>query len=206
MQGQNGQQAMRSNKPVVEKDVIDITEASVANLYTGPCKPPYMCDFVWQVQALTADGKPACATNEGKSEAFTFSISTQYIIQLDSLKVVCTNKPGQYNFSYIITNLNTTTAELVSVVVQSSTPGGATITFSPPVGTTITASGGTLTVTGVITGSPSLSNICIKTKIQKLGDPGKNAEDYLCENVKPCRCEACDEKNFSFKAPTPQRL
>jgi hypothetical protein len=203
MQGQNGTQAMRSNKPVVEKDVTDITEATVSSLYTGPCKPPYMCAFIWEVQALTREGKPACSTNEGKSEPATFSISTQYIIQLDSLKVVCTNKPGQYSFSYIITNLNSTTAELVSVLVQSSTPAGATITFSPAVGTTIAPSGGTLTVTGVITGSPVLSNICIKTKIQKQGDVGKNAEDYLCEDVAPCRCDACDEKNFTLNAPAP---
>ncbi len=206
MQGQNGTQAMRSNKPVVEKDVVDVSEASVANLYTGPCKPPYMCDFVWEVQALTREGKPACATNDGKSESFTFSISTQYIIQLDSLKVQCTDKPGKYTFSYIITNLNSSIAELVSVLVQSSTPGGATITFTPAVGAFIAPSGGTLTVTGVITGSPGLSNICIKTKIQKQLDPGKNAEDYLCEDIKPCRCDACDEKNFTLNVPAPASI
>ena len=74
MQGQNGTQAMRSNKPIVEKDVVDLTETIVNGIYTGPCKPPYMCDFIWEVQALTRDGKPACATNEGKSETFTFKV------------------------------------------------------------------------------------------------------------------------------------
>ncbi len=50
MQGQNGTQAMRENKPIVTKDVDTVTEATIAGLYTGPCKPPYLCDFVWSVE------------------------------------------------------------------------------------------------------------------------------------------------------------
>jgi len=76
MQGQNGTAAMR-NKPVVEKDVINVTEASVSGIYTGPCKPPYLCDFIWEVQALNREGKPACTTNEGKSQAFTFKVENK---------------------------------------------------------------------------------------------------------------------------------
>jgi hypothetical protein len=74
MQGQNGSQAMRENKPIVEKEMM-LTEASISNIYTGPCKLPYLCDFIWQVQALNRQGKPACATNEGKSESWKFSVS-----------------------------------------------------------------------------------------------------------------------------------
>ena len=51
MEGQNGSQAMRTNKPIVVKDVSNMTEATFAGLYTGPCKPPYLCDFVWNVEA-----------------------------------------------------------------------------------------------------------------------------------------------------------
>ena len=35
-------------------------------------------------------------------------------------------------------------------------------------------------------------------KIQKQGDPGKNAEDYLCDSVKACKCDACDEKKVKI--------
>lgn len=52
MQGQNGTQAMKANKPIATKDVADMTEATVSGIYTGPCKPPYLCDFVWSVEAL----------------------------------------------------------------------------------------------------------------------------------------------------------
>ena len=55
MQGQNSTQAMRTNKPIVTKDVADITEATVSGIYTGPCKPPYLCDYIWEVQALNRE-------------------------------------------------------------------------------------------------------------------------------------------------------
>ena len=191
MQGQNGNAAMKSNNPVVEKDIENITQAIITNLYTGPCKPPYLCDYVWNVQALNKEGKPV-GINNGMSEATAFSISTQYIISLDSLKVKCTEKDGIYSFSYIIKNLNASVAEIVSVVVQSSVPTGATIgSFTPAIGSTIPV-GGSVTVTGVINAGANFSNICIKTKIQKQGDPGKNAEDYLCADVPSCRCNLCD--------------
>jgi hypothetical protein len=54
MQGQNATSAMRENKPVVTRDVTGTTETTVSGLYTGPCKPPYLCEFVWSVEAVTA--------------------------------------------------------------------------------------------------------------------------------------------------------
>lgn len=207
MQGQNGSTAMRTNKPIVTKDICcDVTEASVNGIWTGPCKPPYLCDYIWVVEASTRNAAGSEPKVIATSEPTMFMV-TQYIIQLDSLKVSCTAKANQYSFSMIITNLNNSVAELVSVGVNSSVPPGATIAgFTPPVGTTITASGGTLTVTGTINSSLPLTNICIKAKIQKQGDPGKNAEDYLCDSVKPCKCDACDEKKVNINIPPPNNI
>jgi hypothetical protein len=185
----------RNNEPVYTKDVPGLTQTVwqlPADSKNGGRK------FIWTVQATNKDGQPY-GENDGTSEPAVFSVQTQYIIQLDSLKVLCTATPGQYSFSYIITNLNNTTAEFQNINVYSSSPAGATISsYTPVLGTTIAASGGTLTVTGIINGSPSLNNICIKTKIQKQGDPGKNAEDYLCDSVKACKCDACDEKKVKI--------
>ncbi|MEO9211137.1 MAG: hypothetical protein ABI208_08560, partial [Ginsengibacter sp.] len=75
MQGQSGVQAMKANQPIITKDVDNITQAIITNLITGPCKPPYMCNFVWTVQALNKDGKPL-GMNEGKSEITQFSIGS----------------------------------------------------------------------------------------------------------------------------------
>ena len=74
MQGQNGTQAMRSNQPVITKDIDNITQAIVTGVITGPCKPPYLCDFIWNVQALNREGKPM-GRNEGTSEPFTFKVN-----------------------------------------------------------------------------------------------------------------------------------
>ena len=72
MQGQNSTQAMRTNPPIVTKDVDNITEATVAGIYTGPCRPPYLCDYVWSVQAISKNGTPI-GTNEGTSNPFVFN-------------------------------------------------------------------------------------------------------------------------------------
>ena len=72
MQGQNGTQAMRTNQPIVTKDVDNITEVSIQGIYTGPCRPPYLCDFVWTVQAVDTKGTPI-GSNEGFSNSTVFS-------------------------------------------------------------------------------------------------------------------------------------
>jgi hypothetical protein len=69
MQGQNGLQAMKSNTPIIVKEVQNITQATVTGVITGPCRPPYLCDFIWQVQALNKDDKPM-GRNNGNSEAY----------------------------------------------------------------------------------------------------------------------------------------
>jgi hypothetical protein len=74
MQGQNGAQAMRVNQPIITKDVDNLTQVIITNLITGPCKPPYRCDFVWNVQALNREGKPI-GGNNGTSELSNFSFS-----------------------------------------------------------------------------------------------------------------------------------
>jgi len=75
MQGQTGPQAIKANQPIITKDVDNITQALITNLITGPCKPPYLCEFVWNVQALTRDGKPI-GGNNGASELSTFKFDS----------------------------------------------------------------------------------------------------------------------------------
>ena len=67
MQGQTGVQAMKVNQPLITKDVDNITQAVINNLISGPCLPPYLCDFIWNVQALNHKGKPI-GENNGTSK------------------------------------------------------------------------------------------------------------------------------------------
>jgi hypothetical protein len=204
MQGQNSTQAMRTNPPIVTKDVDNITQAVVTNIYTGPCRPPYLCDYVWNVQAVNREGKPI-GGNNGNSELWSFAVS-QYIIQLDSIKVKCTAQAGVYSFSYTITNPNVGNATLNLFTVTSSVPAGAIISsFLPPINTVINA-GSQLTITGTITAAPNLSNICIGAEIKDVGNAFWKASKDTCINVVPCRCDACDEKNFSLTTPSPSQI
>jgi len=86
MQGQNGTAAMKSNQPIVTKDVDNVTQAIVTGIYTGPCKPPYLCDFIWSVQALNKDGK-SIGRNDGNSEPYTFKVAIKNTAKND-------NNPG----------------------------------------------------------------------------------------------------------------
>ena len=204
MQGQNANAAMRSNQPIITKDVENLTQTVVSGLYTGPCKPPYLCDFVWTVQALIKAGNPI-GKNNGTSEPTPVAV-THYIIQLDSIKVLCTNTPGVYSFSYTITNPNPGPATLNLFTVTSSAPVGATIgTFTPPINTVINA-GNQLTITGTINAAPNLSNICIGAEIKDVGNAFWKASKDTCVKVEACRCDACDEKNFVFTAPKPSPI
>ncbi|MDP2413574.1 hypothetical protein [Daejeonella sp.] len=73
MQGQNGAQAMKANQPIFTKDVDNITQVVINKLVTGPCLPPYLCSFIWNVQALSKEGKPI-GINNGTSANASFSV------------------------------------------------------------------------------------------------------------------------------------
>lgn len=202
LEGQDNVTAFRSNQPIVEKDLKGVLQT------TWPAEfalPEVGKKYVWTVTPLDGEDR-MLVDGYGFAQPTVFSIASAYCIKLDSLKINCTATPGIYTFSYQITNQDVSPAVFQNIAMNSSSPGGAIISsYAPPLGTVIPASG-TLLVTGTITGSPFLNFICIRTKIQKQGDPGKNAEDYICDSVKSCKCEDCDDKHFTLNAPTPAQI
>lgn len=86
MQGQTGTQARSTNQPIFTKDVDNITQAIINNLITGPCKPPYLCSFVWNVQALNREGKPI-GGNNGTSELFSFKVEDAPAVTTGTIKL-----------------------------------------------------------------------------------------------------------------------
>ena len=131
MQGQNGTQAM-SNPPMVTKDVDNIMQAVVSNLYTGPCKPPYLCDFIWNVQAVNREGKPI-GRNNGNSEPYTFKIVQDNInTKIDSVDIGCCVNNKQ-NIFIKISNLHlTNTAQVTAIKYRVNGTGPLTV-LSPTV-------------------------------------------------------------------------
>jgi len=74
-QGQTGEQAMKANQPLFTKDVDNTTQAVINNFVSGPCLPPYLCNFIWDVQALNQAGKPI-GENNGTSKPSQFSANS----------------------------------------------------------------------------------------------------------------------------------
>ncbi len=190
MQGQTGTQAMRSNKPVVEKDVVDLTETTVNGIYTGPCKPPYMCNFIWEVQALNREGKPIC-NNEGKSEAFSFMVQNNIDIQIDSLKVGCCEKGVQS--IYIKVRNNLATPVKVVAIKYKVNGAGAAITFTPSPGLPQTIVGnGFVVFTGFIECNPAINFLKFLVDAEDVADPD-NKETEVKSDTLNCICTACKD-------------
>ncbi|MBL7700979.1 MAG: hypothetical protein JNM14_01910 [Ferruginibacter sp.] len=190
MQGQNATQAM-AGKPVAEREVVDATEASVAGLYTGPCRPPYLCDFVWQVQALTRDGKPACSANEGKSQPFSFKIQNNIDIQIDSLKVGCCEKGVQSIYIKVRNNLAT---PVNVVAIKYKVNGvGAAINFVPtsPTLPQNIAGNAFVVFTGKIECNQAINFLKFLVDAEDVADPD-NKETEVKSDTLNCMCKACD--------------
>jgi hypothetical protein len=203
MQGQTSSQAMRTNKPIVTKDVADITEATVSGIYTGPCRPPYLCDYVWQVQAIDRQGNPI-GENEGKSEAWNFKIQNNIDIQIDSVKVGCC-KDGKQSISIKIKN-NLATPVNIVVIKYKINGAGAAITLTPtvpPLPPLQTVAGnGTITFTANVNCIDNLNFLKFLVDAEDVADPD-NKETEVKSDTLHCACDACDEKHFTLNAPKP---
>jgi hypothetical protein len=73
MTGQTVAQAKSINQPLLTRDVTSLTQTVITNLVYGPCQPPYLCSFVWTVQALNNSGS-TLGGNNGTSADATFGV------------------------------------------------------------------------------------------------------------------------------------
>ena len=194
MQGQSGSQAMTANQPIVTKDVVNLTQVDVSNLWTGPCKPPYLCAYVWQVQALDPKGNPV-GSNEGKSEYWNFIAQNNVDIQIDSLFVSCCEN-GQQNI-YIKVRNNLANAVNIVAITYKINGVGAAIPLTPisPSLPTYMPGNGIQVFTSTIK--------CIAAKTLKflvdavdVADPD-NKETEVATDTLTC-CYACDTTHIDI--------
>lgn len=206
MQGQNGTQAMRANQPIVTKDVDNITQAVVTNLYTGPCKPPYLCDYIWTVQALSRDGKQMGRSN-GTSEPFTFKILDDNInTKIDSVDVGCCVN-GKQNIYVKVTNLHLTNPAQVTSIKYRVNGTGPLTTLSPTVPTipSTIAANSFKVFTATINCVDSM--VTMKFIVETVWPPDPdNINNETAWDTLRCACTACDERNFIFNAPPPKDI
>ncbi len=203
MQGQNGTQAMRANTPIVSKDVENITQAMVTNLLTGPCKPPYLCDFIWTVQAVNREGKPM-GRNNGSSEPHTFKILDDNInTKIDSVSVGCCMN-GKQSVYVKINNLHPTNPAQVTAIKYRVNGTGPLTTLSPTVPAipfTINANS-SQAFTALINCVDSMKTIKFIVDAIWPTDPD-NINNETAWDTLHCACDACDEKHFTLKANPP---
>ena len=81
MEGQNGNQAIRSASPVLEKEVVVATSFSSNELLTEPYKPPYMRAF--DVSTVNSNGASLAKKQSGTINA---SISDVLKTKHDTVK------------------------------------------------------------------------------------------------------------------------
>jgi hypothetical protein len=191
MQGQNGTQAMRANQPIVTKEVNNITQAVVTGIYTGPCKPPYLCDFIWEVQAVSRDGKPM-GRNNGTSEPFTFKIADDNInIKIDSVDASCCIN-GKQNIYIKISNLHLTNPAQVTAIKYRVNGTGPITTLSPTTpGTPFTIPPNTSQAfTGSINCIDSMKTIKFIVDAVWPSDPDNINNETAWDTLK-CACDPC---------------
>lgn len=206
MQGQTGSQAMRSNTPLVNKDVENLTQTTVTNIYTGPCRPPYLCDFIWNVQALSRDGKPV-GSNNGFSEPFTFKVLDDNInTKIDSVSVGCCEK-GKQSIYIKIANLHASNAAQVTAIKYRVNGTGPLTTLSPtiPVLPFTLSPNSSQSFTGSINCVDSMKTIKFIVDAIWPSDPD-NINTETAWDTLNCRCDACDERKFIMNVPKPSQL
>lgn len=204
MQGQTGTQAIRTSQPIITKDVDNITQAVVTGILTGPCKPPYLCDFVWNVQAVNREGKPI-GRNDGTSEPYTFKVQNNIDTEIDSLKVGCCENGLQSIYIRIKNNL--ATAVNITAINYKINGIGAAILLTPvtPPPTQTIPGNGSMVFTASIKCIDNLNTLKIITDAVDPVDSDVKETEVATDTLH-CRCDVCDEKNFSLKAPPPGNI
>jgi hypothetical protein len=198
MQGQNGTQAMRTNQPIVTKDVDNITQAVVNGLYTGPCKPPYLCDFIWTVQALNREGKPI-GNNNGTSEPYSFKMNNDIDIQIDSVSVGCCAN-GKQSFTIIIKNNLTNTVKITQLKVDKVNGVSTSIlpTSLSPVLPTNIAGNGSVTFTGQLNCIDTAKTIRFYVAAEDAAD-NAITETEVEEATLKCPCDPCRDMQVTLQ-------
>ena len=206
MQGQNGAQAMRSNAPLITKDVQNVTQAMVSNLLNGPCKPPYLCDFIWQVQALTKEEKPI-GRNNGNSEPYTFKILGDNInTKIDSVDISCCID-GKQNIYVKVNNEHLTNlAQVTSIKYRVNGTGPLTI-LTP----TVPALPFTIPANSSQVFTASINCVDSMKTIKFIVDAvwptdQDNINNETAWDTLHCVCTDCDEKSFTLNAPAPSQI
>ncbi|MGZ3755512.1 MAG: hypothetical protein ACXVAY_16995, partial [Mucilaginibacter sp.] len=202
MVGQTGPQAIRANQPIFTKDVENLTQAVVSNVINGPCKPPYMCSYIWSVQALDREGKPI-GGNNGTSEVNDFQYNEKSLspaIKIDTLIFACSSYG---NYTYTLKVENPGSGQFSATAITFASPGGGitNLTMSPSIPMSINSgSGNAVNITGSFsyTGTTYPTTVIAKISGNQAGNPLLTSSDTEMDSLKICLCKDCDRSSITF--------
>ncbi len=218
MQGQNGTQAMRSNQPIVTKDVDNITQATINNLYTGPCRPPYLCDFIWSVEALSK-GQGVGEKSLGSSEPTAFKIIVTdpstgcFSLDTTQYKVVCsgfdqTGKPVYHISNLILKNIGTNpgrTGLHNTPATNYITPTAFTVNNLTPPSATGILPGNNISIGFDIVGATgTTASFVVNSTIPDPTNPNLYCDKTIGVTVDlpDCKCEDCKDAQLTVNNPS----
>ncbi len=196
MQGQNGTAAMKSNPPLLTKDVENMTQTTISNFLTGPCRPPYLCDWIWNVEAISRNGEKTL----GSSEPTSFrSNSAGCGTNSDSMTISCgqiINGKQTYLVSVKFSNtIPTTGGQQCTTVMNSITSSTGTLSAVATLPVTIPIGASTSTVTFIYTPTVSTAATASFAYQGIWNDGNSNSSNFRRDNIMlpVCRCTTCDQ-------------
>ncbi len=220
MQGQKANDIKKLNKPIIVKDVKDANEVSIALAGTyPPCKPPYLCDFVWQVEAVskTANGTE---TVDASSNISAFSIGNcEYNLKIRIDSVVCIKAEGANNIYKVCAS---SIYQSSSINLTYTQPGTGFSAMHPSYSPSYTISALSPTLTPQNSGAATTVNYCFNVTVPSVqtsiiiglqGDDTNPNPVITCQpgvdtliQLPACKCNSCDEKSFTLNAPAPDNI
>lgn len=216
--GQKSSEAMRTNMPIFEKEVKDLTQVIVnSSVDFPPCRLPHMCDFIWNVQVLDINGK-----DMGSSEPSVFKIIVVdpsagcFEIDTTSYKVECNGygldgKPKYKLTNLILKNIGSNPGR-PGLFNNTSYPtnfitamGGITISNILPSVSPIIPPGGTMNFSLDFTStSGSTATIIINSTIPHPTNPSLYCDKTISITVDLplCYCKDCEMAKIDFNNTT----
>jgi hypothetical protein len=196
-EGQTNAQVMQT-KPLLTKDVQNVAEATVTNLVTNPCKPPYTCTFIWQVEALDKNARTILGGSSGSNQTFSFLLLDDNInIKIDSVSTSCC-KDSVQKVSIWVKNLHISNSVRITAIqyrVNNTGSLTALATAPPlPLPILIIVPGGVQVFTANIPCVDSMRTIKYIVYAELPSDPD-NTNNETATDTLHC-CSACDSLNI----------
>ncbi len=202
--GQQADQATRSNKAVFEKNVTNLTQTSFSKSKSvnAQGKQP---QYTWTVQATDPGGKPY-GSNNGMSEVSTFMVGDNDIdIAIDSLNVECCKDGKQLIKFTIKNNLPNTNTVLKKIIITAVNgnfgmpyPMDISAMVSPPLPysflpSSTSLSQGRMNFTASVDCNINMNNLVLKAEAERNTNMGLVTDNDLETDTLNCICHECDK-------------